>query len=342
MNRAGEIVSISPKFAIPRGEVVIDCVDFQVSDAGDHAVFFDDLPGRILAASSKRVIVSVPEGLETTDVSVRLESGGDRSEAGTIVVGRKLVDGMHIVGSPAVDPKDDSLIVTRSGTRGQHLPVTLFRIDADGFVSDMAAAVVNPTGLAYDPGGNLFVTNRADGEVCQVVRDEEIVKFSGDLGTATGIAFDDSGTMFVGDRTGKIFKLSEFGSPDVFATLESSVSAYHMAFGIDGRLYVTAPGLSSFDAVYAIDASGFDTRYFRGLGRPQGLAFDEDGNLFVAACIGGRRGVVRIEPGGVDGKLFVAGNNVVGLCFTRRGELLVATNEAVFSLPVGIRGTLLK
>jgi hypothetical protein len=33
--------------------------------------------------------------------------------------------------------------------------------------------------------------------------------------------------------------------------------------------------------------------------------------------------------------------NVVGLCFTRKGEMIIATNEEVFSLPLGIYGTLL-
>ncbi|MBK8811211.1 MAG: gluconolaconase [Acidobacteria bacterium] len=342
MNKAGEIISISPKCAIPNGEIVIDCADFQIDEAGDRAVYFDDIAGRILAASSRRLIVSVPEGLTSTDVSVRLESGGDRSAPVSMTVGTKLVDEMHIVANPAVDPKDDALIVTRSGSRGQQLPVTLFRLDSDGFISDMAADVLNPTSVAFDAKGDMFVTNRADGEVCRVVRDEEIVTFSTGLGTATGLAFDQAGTMYVGDRAGTIYRVSDFGNPEVFATLESSVAAYHMAFGIDGRLYVTAPGLSSFDAVYAVESSGFETKYFRGLGRPQGLAFDEHGDLYVAACLGGRRGIVKITEAGESAEVFVAGNNVVGLCFTRKGEMLVATNLAVYRLPVGIRGTLLK
>jgi DNA-binding beta-propeller fold protein YncE len=341
MNKAGEIISITPKFAIPKAEIIIDCTDFGIYESGDHAVWFGDKKARIVAGSSRRLIAEVPEDCDDGEVPVRLESGGERSEAMTIAIGRKLIDEMHIVANPAIDPKDGSLIVTRSGGRGQHLPLTLFRLDADGFISDMAADVMNPTGIAFDAKGNMFVTNRADGEVCQIVRDEEIVKFSTGLGTATGIAFDADGTMYVGDRAGTIYRISDFGNPEVFTTFEASVSAYHMAFGIDGRLYVTAPGLSSFDSVYAIDKGGFETRYYKGLGRPQGLAFDEEGNLYTAACIGGRRGIVRISPGGESAELIVAGNNVVGLCFTAKGELLVATNLAVYSIPLGIRGTLL-
>jgi hypothetical protein len=39
--------------------------------------------------------------------------------------------------------------------------------------------------------------------------------------------------------------------------------------------------------------------------------------------------------------MVVAGMNVVGLAFSAGGNMAVATNEAVYSLPLGIRGTLL-
>ncbi|HYT49509.1 MAG TPA: hypothetical protein VEL78_03895, partial [Pyrinomonadaceae bacterium] len=62
---------------------------------------------------------------------------------------------------------------------------------------------------------------------------------------------------------------------------------------------------------------------------------------YVAASLRGRRGVVQIKADGVDAELVVAGMNVVGLAFGPAGEMVAATNEAVYSLPFGVYGILL-
>ena len=128
---------------------------------------------------------------------------------------------------------------------------------------------------------------------------------------------------FVGDRSGTVFKISRQRQIYVFATLEPSIAAYHLAFGPDGYLYVTGPTTSSFDAVHRIDKDGHVETYYRGLGRPQGMAFDVKGNLYVAASLGGRRGVVRISPDR-NAELFLSGPAIVG--------------PGVFAVEIGDRG----
>ncbi len=341
MNKAGKIISINPPFAIPGGEVEVLCEGFQINGRDKYECLFDGKPAQIVGASFSRILAIVPDSFNATDVEVVLANGGDRSDSYILTIGEKIAEGLHMVANPAVDPKDDSIIVTRSGSRGQTLPVTLLRLEKDGYLSEMTANPMNPTGIAFDKNGQLFVTGRADGEVYKIINDSEVVTFASDLGIATGLAFDKNGEMYVGDRSGTIYKVKDFGNHEPFAVVEPSVSAYHICFANDGKLYVTAPGLASFDAVYRVDGEGIEDVFYRGFGRPQGAAFDSDGNLYVAACLGGRRGIIKIESDGESANLFVSGMNIVGLCFTRNGELIVATNDSIYRLPVGIKGILL-
>jgi sugar lactone lactonase YvrE len=171
---------------------------------------------------------------------------------------------------------------------------------------------------------------------------KEPVPFAHNLGVATGIAFDSSGVMYVGDRGGTIYKVNEIGEEKPWAQLEPSVSAYHMAWGVDNALYVTGPTVTSFDVVYRIDDNGEVEVFYKGLGRPQGLAFDREGNLYVAASYRARRGIVRISPDGKNAELVVAGMNLVGVAFSGAGDLVVASIDSVYIVPLGIKGTLIR
>lgn len=342
MSAAAKIIGVEPRYAIPGGEIALDCDGFRMSPGTTDGCYVAGHTCQIVAASSTTILAIVPPEAGEGKTIVHLESLGAVSNTAEITVGQEIADDMHIVANPAVDPSDDAIILTRSGSRGQHLPATLFRLEQDGYLDELPEPVLNPTGIAFDSRGQMFVTNRAQGEVYAVGRDGTATVHCTGLGIATGIAFDDQDRMYIGDRTGTIYRVKEFGVPETFAVLEASVAAYHLAFGPDGRLYVTAPGLASHDAVYAIDKKGDVMTYFRGFGRPQGLAFGAEGDLFVVACYQGKHGIVRIGEGGASAEHFLAGPNIVGLCFTRDGQMVVATGEKVYSVNCGIKGTLLK
>lgn len=342
MLRVGRIVGIDPPYGIPGGEVIINCDDFDTSDPATCAVTFDDTVAPIVALGSKRILAIVPDLGRGGEVKVRLQTGERQSEPVTFTVARKLAGDLHPVANPAFDPDDGALFVTRSGSRGEELPVTLFRIDVDGDVTEYSGDISNPTGIAFSSDGDMFVTSRLDGVVYKVTPFKEAVAFSRNLGVATGIAFDRDGVMYVGDRTGTIFRINGIGEEHSWSQIEPSVSAYHLAFGPNDSLYVTGPTVTSFDCVWRVNSDGEVDVFFKGLGRPQGLAFDNDGNLYVAASLRGRRGIVRISRDGQAAEIVVAGVNLVGLAFSASGEMAVVSIDSVYSLPMQIKGTLLR
>ncbi|HEY0385332.1 MAG TPA: hypothetical protein VGC64_04945, partial [Pyrinomonadaceae bacterium] len=328
MSRAGRILRVDPEAAIPGGEIVIECAEFETRPLGACRVWLAGESARLVGLNARRALAILPEGLAGGEVEVNLENRLGHTDATKVVVGRKLAEDLHPVANPAFDPDDGALFVTRSGSRGQSLPVSIFRINSGGELADFSGDIMNPTGIAFDRSGQMFVTSRMDGNVYRVTPFKEAVAFARNLGVATGLAFDPQGQMYVGDRTGTIYRINGIGEETAWAQLEPSVSAYHLAFGPDAALYVTGPTVSSFESVMRIDQSGQSSVFYRGLGRPQGLAFDRDGYLYVAASLRGRRGIVRLSPGADEAQLVVAGMNVVGLAFGPAGEMIVATNDS--------------
>jgi len=340
MNKAGRITRLNPKASIPGGEVLIECEGFDTSERKKVSVTFDGVQARVVSALPNRILVIVPESVRG-EVFVCLENGDERSESASIIVGRKLADELHPVSNPAFDPEDGSLFVTRSGSRGQQLPVTLFRIDPSGELEEFSGDIMNPTGIAFSPAGEMFVTSRAEGNVYLVKRNGEIKTFAQGMNIATGIAFDGDGNMYVGDRGGTIYRVNGIGDEIAWAEIEPSVSAYHLAFGLDNNLYVTGPTVSSHESIAKIDPNGNVSEFFKGLGRPQGLAFDRRRNLFVAASYQGRRGIVKISEDGKKCEMAIAGMNIVGMAFSSNGDACVVTNDSVYIVAVGVYGTLL-
>jgi sugar lactone lactonase YvrE len=328
------IEQVSPRAAIPGGEICISGRGLTQNGRRRPQVRFGNQLGSLLLTSPNRLVVRVPEGASSGDVTV--DTGVAVSAPASVAVGVTIAENLHPVANPAVDAAGNTF-TTFSGSRGQKVPVSVFKIDRQQVVRPFLHDLVNPTGLAFDRAGYLYISSRMEGTIYKVSPDGHREIYAEGMGVATGIAFDGEENLYVGDRTGTVFKISRDRQIFVFATIEPSMAAYHLAFGPDGNLYLTGPTISSFDHVFRISPTGEVTSFYRGLGRPQGLAFDINGNLYVAASLAGQRGIVRITPA-ASVELVVSGYGIVGIAFTRQQSMVVATNNSLIELPVGIEG----
>jgi sugar lactone lactonase YvrE len=333
-NGTPRIESVKPAAALPGGEVSIKGSGFGVRNHTRPQVQFGSAEGSLMMAAENQLIARVPDGAAGGAVRVRM--GSVESAPFPMALGVQIADNLHPVSNPAVD-SEGNVYVTFSGQRGQKVPVSLYKVTANHAVKPFITELMNPTGLALDRNGNLFVSCRQDGTIHRVSPDGRAMQWIEGMGIATGIAFDKTGSLYIGDRSGTIFKISPEREIFVFATLEPSMSAYHLAFSPTGELFVSGPTTSSFDRVYRISPAGEVGVFFRGLGRPQGLAFDRRGNLYVAASLGGKRGVVRLTPQ-AEPELVLGGSNIVGLALLPSHRAVITTNNALYTLDWDVEG----
>ena len=256
-------------------------------------VRFGEIEGAVVISSDEFLVARVPQGASSGPIVV--STNGHSSNPHQIKVAVPIAENLHPVTNPALDA-EGNIYVSFSGSRGQKVPVAIYKIDTNYNVKPFLADLMNATSIAFDRAGQMYVSSRFDGTVYRVAPNGTMSSYAEGMGIATGVAFDRAQNLYVGDRSGTIFKIGSDRQIFVFATLEPSISAYHLAFGPHGDLFVTGPTTSSFDCVYKITPQGNVSTFFRGLGRPQGVAFDVEGNLYVAASLSGKRGIVRSRP----------------------------------------------
>ena len=263
VNGKPHIEAVAPSFALPGGEVRIVGSGLRPPELRRPRVHFGEVEGTVLISSDDFVIARVPDGAVSGPVIVG--TNGHVSNSHALKVAVPIADNLHPVTNPALD-REGNIYVTFSGSRGQKVPVAIFKIDTNYAIKPFLNEMMNATAIAFDREGQMYVSSRHDETVYKVAPSGTMSSYAEGMGVATGMAFDRDQNLYVGDRSGTIFKIAPDRQIFVFATLEPSVSAYHLAFGPHGDLFVTGPTTSSFDCVHKIDPHGSVSVFYRGSG----------------------------------------------------------------------------
>ena len=288
VNGKPHIEAVAPSFALPGGEVRIVGKGLRPHELRRPSVRFGEVEGSVLISSDDFVVARVPEGAASGPVVV-IERRVPTATSATRIRS-KLRSPLPTIFIPSPIPRSIGRQSLRDVLRiaRQKVPVSIFKIDTNYNVKPFLSDMMNATAIAFDREGQMYVSSRHDEAVYKVAPNGTMSTYAEGMGVATGIAFDRDENLYVGDRSGTIFKIARDRQIFVFATLEPSVSAYHIAFGPHGDMFVTGPSTSSFDCVYKVDPHGTVSVFYGGLGRPQGLALDVEGNVYVAASLAGQ------------------------------------------------------
>lgn len=325
-----------PRGAVPGARLELTGSRLPQPVDGPPRVWFGALEARVAASSSRALVVVVPEECAGGPTAVRVDGvGGDTL---MVDVARPLGMDLHLVDNPLCLP-DGTIWATHSGTRENKSATPLSRFSPEGAREDLSVEIANPTSLALGPDDAVYVSSRFEGVVYRVTDRGIAETYATDLGVATGLAFGADGSLFVGDRSGSVLKIAPSAGDDgrraveTFASLPPSVAAFHLAMSPDGWLYVSAPTLASRDVIYRISPEREVQTWCQSFGRPQGMAFDRHGTLFVVEGLAGSAGLYRVESAATpEPELIVSAPQLVGVAVHPSGELVLASSDALWRL----------
>lgn len=328
--RAPKVKTVTPGIGIAGGKVAIEGSGFDPEESFETNVLFGGVAGRVLLMSSSRVMAQIPDEAKPGPITVELK--GKSSNAYPFILGKKLTDNMNPVDSPVFD-SEGNLLVAFSGKRGETPPVSVFKISPDGEVKPYLHNIPNATSMALDAKGDLFVSSRFEGTIYKATPKADITVFAKNLGVPTGLAFNREGFLFVGDRNGRILKISPDGEMSVFAEIPESMVAFHLSVDLEGNLLVSNPGLSSYNHILLIDAYGKAIPLYGGFGRPQGIAVDKSGNIYICEAKAGDSSVMKVQTNG-DIRPLISGPVMVGVALDKLGNIAVTTQDTVYMVQV--------
>ncbi|MFZ0793151.1 MAG: IPT/TIG domain-containing protein, partial [Candidatus Korobacteraceae bacterium] len=153
MNGKPHIDAIDPVCALPGGEVRILGSGLGPHELRRPRVSFGEVDGPVVISSEQFIVARVPEGAASGEVVVSYN--GCRSNPQEVHIAVPIAESLHPVANPAVDAHGN-IYVTFSGSRGQKVPVAIYRIDTGYNIKPFLHEMMNATGLAFDRAGSLY------------------------------------------------------------------------------------------------------------------------------------------------------------------------------------------
>jgi len=189
----------------------------------------------------------------------------------------------------------------------------------------------NPTALAFDHSGNLFVADHAAQTIFEFAPDgtRSVAVTGVHLSDGNGLAFDAANNLFVLSPSGEyhvggtILKFSPDGTRSTFATGVGLPCS--LAIDPSGNLFVSDWDTGS---IYKLTPKGEKSTFATTEIAAKNLACDQPGNLFVGVPL--KRSIFKYEPGGA--KSDFATNIIVNtLAVDKAGNVYVGdTGNTIF------------
>src|SRR5258708_32942312 len=165
VNGKPHIEAVTPGFALPGGEVRIVGSGLRPPELHRPRVHFGPVEGSVVISADDFVIARVPEDAVSGPIVVGAD--GHVSNSQTLEIAETIAENLHPVTNPAID-REGNIFVTFSGSRGQKVPVAIFKIDLKGVVKPFLNDMMNATAVAFDREGQMYVSSRHDETVYKV------------------------------------------------------------------------------------------------------------------------------------------------------------------------------
>jgi sugar lactone lactonase YvrE len=201
-----------------------------------------------------------------------------------------------------------------------------------GAQTTVGSGFSQPTGLAVDSAGDLFVVDNSGSQVVKIAAATGAQTTIGSgLKNPTGVAVDGAGDVFIADAgNNRVVVVPADGGPQLTVGASGLNTPVQIAVDSAGNLYIVDNGNAR---VVKVSADGSPlTTVGSGFANLQGVAVDASGNVYIAD--NSNEMVVKVTPGGTQTTV-ASGLIPTQLAVDLAGDLFIADDGGVRELPAG-------